>query len=79
MDTLGFTAEEVINVFKIVASVLKLGNITFLPTNNIDGTEGCTVNNEYGKYFNNRNNNLLECCFLQKFKKGLMQKKTFFY
>ncbi|XP_046982892.1 unconventional myosin-Ia [Schistocerca americana] len=50
MDTLGFMQDEVMSVFKIVASVLKLGNITFVPTNNIDGTEGCTVNNDYELY-----------------------------
>ncbi|KAG8231561.1 hypothetical protein J437_LFUL011739 [Ladona fulva] len=50
LETLGFTLEEVINVFQIVACVLKLGNIVFIPTNNIDGTEGCTVSNEYEVY-----------------------------
>ncbi|XP_063230710.1 unconventional myosin-Ia isoform X2 [Bacillus rossius redtenbacheri] len=47
METLGFSQEDIVNVFKIVASVLKLGNINFIPTNNIDGTEGCTINNDY--------------------------------
>ncbi|XP_071449354.1 unconventional myosin-Ia-like [Hetaerina americana] len=50
LETLGFTLEEVINVFQIVACVLKLGNIVFIPTNNIDGTEGCTISNEYELY-----------------------------
>ncbi|XP_033606436.1 unconventional myosin-Ia isoform X2 [Cryptotermes secundus] len=47
LETLGFSQEDAVNVFKIVASVLKLGNIGFIPTNNIDGTEGCTINNDY--------------------------------
>ncbi|XP_066996441.1 unconventional myosin-Ia [Anabrus simplex] len=47
METLGFSQDDIVNVFKVVASVLKLGNIGFIPTNNIDGTEGCTINNDY--------------------------------
>ena len=49
LETLGFSQEDIVNVFKIVACVLKLGNIGFIPTNNIDGTEGCTISNEYGQ------------------------------
>ncbi|KAL0271779.1 UNVERIFIED_CONTAM: hypothetical protein PYX00_008773 [Menopon gallinae] len=50
MEVLGFTSEEIVNILKIVASVLKLGNICFVPSNNIDGTEGCTINNDYELY-----------------------------
>lgn len=46
---MGLSMEEIISVLKIVASVLKLGNISFIPSNNIDGTEGCTISNDYGK------------------------------
>jgi len=53
LETLGFSQDDVVNIFKIVASVLKLGNIGFIPTNNIDGTEGCTVSNDYGKFSDN--------------------------
>jgi myosin-1 len=53
METLGFSQDDVVNIFKIVASVLKLGNIGFIPTNNIDGTEGCTISNDYGEFNNN--------------------------
>lgn len=49
MEILGFTAEEVIDVFRVVAVVLKLGNLQFVPCNNIDGTEGCAIDNDYGK------------------------------
>lgn len=49
---MGLPPEEIFNVLKVVASVLKLGNISFIPTNNIDGTEGCTISNDYGKYLN---------------------------
>lgn len=49
MEIMGLSVEEIISVLKIVASVLKLGNISFIPSNNIDGTEGCTVSNDYGK------------------------------
>ncbi|XP_039290294.1 unconventional myosin-Ia isoform X3 [Nilaparvata lugens] len=50
MELLGFTQEEIVNILRIVACVLKLGNIGFVPTNNIDGTEGCTISNDYELY-----------------------------
>lgn len=50
MDILGFSQEETINIMKIIAAVLKLGNLTFLPSSNIDGTEGCAISNDYGKF-----------------------------
>ncbi|GFG33445.1 hypothetical protein Cfor_10035, partial [Coptotermes formosanus] len=50
LETLGFSQDDAVNIFKIVASVLKLGNIGFIPTNNIDGTEGCTISNDYELY-----------------------------
>ncbi|XP_075231362.1 myosin 95E [Lycorma delicatula] len=50
MESLGFSPEEIVNILKIVSSVLKLGNIGFVPTNNIDGTEGCTISNDYELY-----------------------------
>lgn len=49
LEILGLSQEEILNVLKIVSSVLKLGNVNFTPTNNIDGTEGCKINNEYGE------------------------------
>ena len=49
MEMLGFTPEEIVAILKIPAAVLKLGNLTFIPTNNIDGTEGCNISNIYGK------------------------------
>lgn len=36
-------------MFKIVAVIIKLGNLNFIPTTNIDGTESCTISNEYGE------------------------------
>ena len=35
---------------QIVATVLKLGNLNFVPVTNMDGTEGCRVENEYELY-----------------------------
>ncbi|GAB6030643.1 hypothetical protein CHUAL_007499 [Chamberlinius hualienensis] len=46
-EDVGFSAEEVSALFQIVAVVLKLGNIEFLPHANMDGTEGCVIQNEY--------------------------------
>ncbi|GJQ73930.1 Myo1C [Trypoxylus dichotomus] len=50
LDVLGFSVEEVVNIFRIIAVVLKLGNLQFVPCNNIDGTEGCSINNDYELY-----------------------------
>lgn len=47
LEKLGLSGEEITSVFRIVAVVLKLGNLSFLPITNIDGTEGCSVSNEY--------------------------------
>ncbi|KAG7165271.1 Unconventional myosin-Ib-like [Homarus americanus] len=47
LDALGMTQEEQLEVLKVVAAVLKLGNLTFTSVNNIDGTEGCSNENEY--------------------------------
>lgn len=49
LDVLGFSVEEVVNIFRIIAVVLKLGNLQFVPCNNIDGTEGCSISNDYGE------------------------------
>lgn len=48
---LGLSESEITNIFKIISSILKLGNLNMVPTNNIDGTEGCIITNDYGMYF----------------------------
>lgn len=47
LDKLGLSSDEIMSVFKVLAVVLKLGNLNFLPITNIDGTEGCSVSNEF--------------------------------
>ncbi|XP_055341926.1 unconventional myosin-Ia-like isoform X2 [Paramacrobiotus metropolitanus] len=47
LEILGFSAAECQCVFQIVAAVLKLGNIQFLPKTNVDGTESATMLNEH--------------------------------
>lgn len=47
LEKLGLASEEIVSVFRVLAVVLKLGNLSFLPITNIDGTEGCSVSNEY--------------------------------
>ena len=49
LDDLGLSGEEVVDLLRLVAVVLKLGNLAFIPTTNMDGTEGCTIGNEYGQ------------------------------
>jgi myosin I len=48
LEVLGFNSDEILSVFKIIAVVLKLGNLNFIPITNIDGTEGCEITNDYG-------------------------------
>ncbi|KAK6970814.1 unconventional myosin-Ib, partial [Biomphalaria glabrata] len=45
MTVIGFEQEEVDNIFKLLASILKLGNIDFSERPNADGTDGCDVTN----------------------------------
>ncbi|GAB0093119.1 unconventional myosin-Ib [Sergentomyia squamirostris] len=47
LDIMGLSIDEISSIFRILSVVLKLGNLVFLPTTNIDGTEGCTIANEY--------------------------------
>lgn len=51
LETLGFNVDSIIDIFQVIAIVLKLGNLQFVPCNSIDGTEGCAISNDYGKYF----------------------------
>ena len=46
LEDLGLRGDEICDILKIVAAVLKLGNIQFVPTTNMDGTEGCSIANE---------------------------------
>lgn len=50
LEATGMSSDEMLNVFKIVAITLKLGNLIFTPATNIDGTGGCEVNNDYGDF-----------------------------
>ena len=50
MEDLGFSHEEIIDIFRIISAVLKLSNINFIPTTNMDGTDGCAISNDYGKF-----------------------------
>lgn len=63
LETLGLNAEEIQSIFKIIAIVIKLGNLIFVPMTNIDGTEGCQVSNEYGSknYYWNKFSFSLNC------------------
>lgn len=49
---MGFEFEEILAVFHVIAAVLKLSNLQFIPRANIDGTEGCSIMNEYGNVTN---------------------------
>lgn len=50
LEVLGFSNDEILSIFKIIAVVLKLGNLNFIPITNIDGTEGCEITNDYGEF-----------------------------
>lgn len=49
LEILGFSASECQSVFQILAAVLKLGNIQFIPKTNVDGTQSSTMLNEHGQ------------------------------
>ena len=51
MEDLGMTSAEIMDIFRIMAAILKLGNVNFIPTTNMDGTEGCAISNDYGELF----------------------------
>jgi hypothetical protein len=48
MEIIGFSESEIMHILNLIASVLKLGNVQFIPKANMDGTEGCSLMNEYG-------------------------------
>ncbi|KAL4228653.1 Unconventional myosin-Ih [Mactra antiquata] len=44
MEVIGFYRDEISQVFQLIASVLKLGNVKFVHRSNPDGTDGCDIN-----------------------------------
>lgn len=49
LESLNFNQELIVDIFKIISAILKLGNLSFISVTNIDGTEGCSISNEPGK------------------------------
>lgn len=49
LDVIGLTSDEILSIFKLIAIILKLGNLIIIPTTNIDGTGGCEITNDYGE------------------------------
>lgn len=43
MEVIGFQVDEVSMTFQLVACILKLGNVEFIPKSNKDGTDGCAL------------------------------------
>lgn len=50
LEVIGLTSDEILSIFKMISIILKLGNLIFIPTTNIDGTGGCEITNDYGAY-----------------------------
>ena len=48
MRIIGFSDSEVVQLYQLVACVLKLGNIEFQHLGNLDGTDGCKLLNQSG-------------------------------
>ena len=48
MVVIGFEESEITSLFRIVAIILKLGNVSFKHRNNFDGTNGCSVSDGEG-------------------------------
>lgn len=50
LKTLGFNEDETLFVWKLLASILKIGNLEFVPKIiSSTGTDSCSLANEYGK------------------------------
>lgn len=49
MLVIGFSQEEVVSLYQLVACVLKLGNLQFKHHSNLDGTDGCKLLNQHGE------------------------------
>lgn len=50
MELLNFDYNLLVDILKIISVILKLGDLVFVSTTNIDGTEGCAISNEHGTY-----------------------------
>lgn len=53
MGALNFTCVEMQDLFKLLAVLLKLGNVVFRACINVDGSIGCRLDNEIGKHIQN--------------------------
>lgn len=51
MQIIGFADEEILGVYKLLASILKLGNIKFKKYVTHNGTEGVKIMNQEGAFF----------------------------
>ena len=68
---IGFEESEITSLFRIVAIILKLGNVSFKHRNNFDGTNGCSVSDGEGGSNNNNNNKYIH---LDKISYNLIKK-----
>lgn len=50
MELLNFDYNLLVDILKIISVILKLGDLVFVSTTNIDGTEGCAISNEHEVY-----------------------------
>ena len=48
METVGFSSEDMISVFELLAAILNLGNIDFEAYSLPDGTSACNLSNSEG-------------------------------
>lgn len=51
MQVIGFTDEEILSTYKLVAGILKLGNIQFEAYTTENGTEGVKITNQEGRNY----------------------------
>ena len=49
MQIIGFTDEEILAIYQLLASVLKLGNMEFKAYITMNGTEGVKITNQDGE------------------------------
>ena len=51
MKVIGFSTSEISSIDKLLASILKLGNVEFSARGNADGTDGCIIETNQGLLF----------------------------
>lgn len=64
MEVIGFQPEEISATLELLASILNLGNVTFVGKTLPDGTDSCSITDMTCKYHNNTATYIQQCSFM---------------